>query len=448
MFLGDRVLSYIIIVTLLFIIINLYLSNYDFMHPSFLFCFVFFISEIFCFIFKNKYSIYINLNTFYVLTIGFLVFTIINVLFRNNIVTNKNIIKYTNIKYISIPNKFIFALIIIQILTIVFNVVYLKDIAIASGKSDLSIFQCINLYDHIIKFEFDFFMSLNVHKPLIYKLGFPLISCLGYVLIYIMVNNFVALKKIKVIHVIAVLFMCISFILTGGRSDIFRTITFAFVIYYILSLKKGNFKAFNLKFLFKIILGCLIITIIMFLLMFLMGRNKSIGNIFEYLFVYLGGPVFNLNTFLDNNITMFFLGDSSLFGKYTIQPFFNFIGRNFAIQDLLYNNIYFVTNAGNVYTTYYEFIYDFGYIGIIPMLLIMAGYYVITYSNIIYNEISFFDYKLFIYAYLFNDLLMSFFMNRFYTTILSGPFFKFLFVFFFFYGIIKYNKTSIVKEKS
>ena len=85
--------------------------------------------------------------------------------------------------------------------------------------------------------------------------------------------------------------------------------------------------------------------------------------------------------------------------------------------------------TGNVYTMFYPIIYDFGYFGILIFLTVEAGYYCYFYnknnSSPLKNGISI---SVFIYAYLFNDLIMSTFSNRFYSTVLDAPFIKMVIV--------------------
>ena len=81
---------------------------------------------------------------------------------------------------------------------------------------------------------------------------------------------------------------------------------------------------------------------------------------------------------------------------------------------------------GNVYTTYNVFAYDFGYFGVFPLIFVVALYYTSTYKKILCDtkSVKSIDFNLFIYAYLFNDLIMLPFSNRFYSTILDAPFIK------------------------
>lgn len=71
---------------------------------------------------------------------------------------------------------------------------------------------------------------------------------------------------------------------------------------------------------------------------------------------------------------------------------------------------------GNVYTMYYMFIKDFGYLGIVPLTAVIAIFY-----NGIYSKLMDFSKcklvlgcSLFIYGYLTNALIMLLFSNRFY----------------------------------
>ena len=166
----------------------------------------------------------------------------------------------------------------------------------------------------------------------------------------------------------------------------------------------------------------------MLFVMKLMGRGGAIGkSLANYLFVYVGAEIVNLDTFLHSNDISFLSGFSVLFGQYTFQPVYTYIGKIFNIPFLYYPTIEIIEKSangigiGNVHTTYYPFIYDFGYIGIL-LIACIAFYYIYSYQNLITRKKTGFDYKLFIFAYLFNDLVMLFFSNRFFETV-TDPFF-------------------------
>ena len=99
--------------------------------------------------------------------------------------------------------------------------------------------------------------------------------------------------------------------------------------------------------------------------------------------------------------------------------------------------------TGNVFTTFYMFFYDFTYFGIIPLVSVIALYFVPTYSRILGTEYCekkyLFDYRLFIYAYLFNDVIMLIFSNRFFESVITVGFLRFLITSAILVWIIKQN---------
>ena len=165
----------------------------------------------------------------------------------------------------------------------------------------------------------------------------------------------------------------------------------------------------------------------------MLGRGTDGFNIFGYIFNYVGAPVVNLDTFLRNNDITLFRGVSEVpvFAPHILRGLYAYIakvcGTNlFSIAEI--NFFSFSRNGieiGNVYTMFYKIIFDFGYFGVVCWTGMMALYYSVTYvkvrTNISRHPI---DFRLFIYAYLFNDLVMSAFSNRFYETIFDAPFIK------------------------
>ena len=422
----------LISITLFFLMLN-YIITKDYMHPSVVFCFMFFVCAMQCLFFSKTFQITLHSESIFVLTIGFSLFTLITMFCKKN----KKEIGTVKLQNIEVSNKLILILIILQILTIISFICYLNDIANAYnnyGVINAPFTKKIQLYDWLIKFNVDAFRNLNVSKPYIYRFGFPLVSTFGYIVLYVIVNNFVVSKKVSILQIIVILLMSISIILTGSRTPLFRIITFALILYYILACRNGIFKQGNLKILLKLIVVIAITVFFMLFVMKLMGRGDTMGkSLANYLFVYVGAEIVNLDTFLHSNDISFLSGFSILFGQYTFQPIYTYIGKIFNIPFLYYPTIEIVEKSangffvGNVHTTYYPFIYDFGYIGIL-LICVIAFYYIYSYQNLITRKKTGFDYKLFIFAYLFNDLIMLFFSNRFFEAVSDPFFFKMLFL--------------------
>ena len=93
---------------------------------------------------------------------------------------------------------------------------------------------------------------------------------------------------------------------------------------------------------------------------------------------------------------------------------------------------------------FYKLLYDFGYLGFIPLVIFMDVYYCATYNKVMIraNKMKF-DFRLFIYAYLFNDLIMSAFSNRFYDTVFHGNFIKFVPITFLLYCVVVESRIKI-----
>lgn len=116
--------------------------------------------------------------------------------------------------------------------------------------------------------------------------------------------------------------------------------------------------------------------------------------------------------------------DTYLGGKYGISQYLYQLDLPF----LKHNGL----NTGNVYTTFYQFYYDFGYDGIVPLMAIIALYFSCAYRKIYNNK----PFTIIIYAYLFNDLIMLIFSDRFYETVASIGFVKHLLVTFILYKVL------------
>ena len=76
---------------------------------------------------------------------------------------------------------------------------------------------------------------------------------------------------------------------------------------------------------------------------------------------------------------------------------------------------------GNVYTTFYPFIYDFGFLGVLVLTVIMAVVCVWLYNKVNFVRISSNRISMYVvcYAYLVNDIVMSPFAARFYENVVN-----------------------------
>ena len=231
--------------------------------------------------------------------------------------------------------------------------------------------------------------------------------------------------------------MCTSILLNGSRSPLLRVVTFIIIEMYILNYKKYHYRKGNLKFFLKLIFIVLAVSALMVVLLSLMGRSENMVNISRYIFTYTGAPIVNLDNYLQRTSIKMLGGDTVFWGEHTFYKGYAYLAKilkvSFTDKVQQIDSFMFSNNGieiGNVYTTYNVFACDFGYLGVFPLIFIVAMYYTVAYKKILRNtEMSkTIDLNLFIYAYLFNDLVMLPFSNRFYDTILDAPFIKMIIV--------------------
>lgn len=418
---------YLLVFSLLLILIfNLLIVNLDYMHPSILFVVPFLVFGVTSILGEEAYKIIFHEETLLVIVSSALIFTFITLLSQTVYKSKENL--NFPLTEIIISKKVTLFFIVFFIVTQLAFIKYLEAISLAHFGYSGSLGEMISLYDVMTKFWTEIFSELNVPIPLLYRIGNTITQGFGYLIVYIFIHNYVATKRIDKLHLLIILLLCLNIILNGSRSPIFRIVTMMLITFYVLYNKQNNVRKGNIKFLLKSLLIVIFSGTFFIALLSLMGRENDL-DMFHYIFIYVGAPLVNLDNYLA------FRPDGSyatIFGEQTFRGLYAYIAKIISDESLIFPTIdqfTFSNNGleiGNVYTTFYSFIYDFEYVGFIPLILIIALYYVFTYQRlktraIKTNKVHF---SLFIYAYLFNDLIMLAFSNRFYTTVLDIGFIK------------------------
>lgn len=409
-------------------------ENRDFLSPSSVFCMMLLGSLFMCVISSSDYSFELGLKVFNVLLCGTLIFTVISLLHyvshkRTNIFPIDPSCFAKVFNPIELSKTVLFAFLIIELVVSYFAIKYIIDIATAStgGFSSLSI--AIGIYDNLQKFDLQGLQDLHVNRHPIYSMGWPLLTSVSYISIYVICHNLILCKKKEsVLTTIVAVYFALTF-LSGGRTYAFRVIT-AFVTYfYYFSNAKLGFHKRQLSFILKIILVAIGVVAFFTLMRQVLGRNMSDYKWYQTMFSYFGAPIVNLDYYLEQCI----YPTSKLFGQESLFGIYNFIGNRFNIGEYIYSlDLPFVyctgRNTGNVYTMFYQFVHDFGYWGIVPLVTFMAYVYNKLYrkSYVSIKKKNTVSISLFIYGYLINDLIMSFFSNKFYETTVTVGFARFM----------------------
>lgn len=165
----------------------------------------------------------------------------------------------------------------------------------------------------------------------------------------------------------------------------------------------------------------------------LLGREPSYDSTYGFA-VYCGAQIKNLDLFMDSPLRSNEFGSNQIWGRETffvlnkeLSKYLNdekLYARRFDLPWLSYKGL----SLGNVYTTFYQFYYDFEYTGVIILTALMAFISILTYRKSINMNQSFFELSLYMvcYARIGYCLLLSFFSNKFYEEFFTIGFLKIL----------------------
>lgn len=289
----------LILVTIVFLMFGYLITHADIFSPFCVFCEMFLIAEFLCLFFVRMYKVEIHLNTILVIALGMISFGIVSVFFNMKRVDVRNYGEQHSRNYISINYLIQLVFLILEVLVVFYHAKYIKDVVAAFGYSTSSIFDIAGKYHVIALFNYNNFIEKAVSASFIYRHGIVWITAYAYVLLYILINNLAVKKKIEIIQIIYLGIYAFDQMLSGGRTALFRMITAILIITVICFglNKRRNFT----KLLFKIvgiIFGIILLLIGINMLLNRTGENSTLNLILESIYVYIGAPIQNLDTYL------------------------------------------------------------------------------------------------------------------------------------------------------
>ena len=134
---------------------------------------------------------------------------------------------------------------------------------------------------------------------------------------------------------------------------------------------------FNIRPVFlKIIFLLSAVSLFFISFIYIVGRSQAdmdFEAVAMSMFIYAGAPIFNLDIYLQNSWEQ----THGIFGELTFIRLINWLGIKFGESSLVYElDLPFLSyrnyDLGNVYTTFYAFIYDFGFLGVVFLTGFMA----------------------------------------------------------------------------
>lgn len=451
-------ISLLLILSIIFLVVNYRASNQDFMNPAVIFCLINVLSSAMAVLMKYIYGIDFHWNTLGVLASGMLIFTIVGIIsweitkyhivYKKSskkkyfIASKKSFNKTIDIKKTHINKIWILIFVIFELVVAYYRIIYVRTVVRTINGGAFGLAEAIGRYNSIVKNRTYLLRNAGISSGKIYSYGWPLCISFSMVLSVLAIYRKKIEGKLPLLYLLPYAVMIIMSFLSGGRTAAFRYIL-AFIIQYIFVTRiyEKSYLKGNLQMLRKLIPMMIIILLIMGLSLNFIGRSTKIP-LFEYTTAYLGAPLYNLDIFYNSSH-----GLTSLFGEQTFQSIYSIIGSLFNIPSFIYDlnlpyNRFEGHYLGNVYTMYFAILQDFGYFGVFPLTAIFAGYFTFAYRYLMDFRKSKIGPSLIIYGYLFNDLVMAMFSCKFYETIGSSLFIKFVFFTIFGWIMIKTGYLS------
>lgn len=405
-----EIIALLILIILLFINYNVF--DKDIVAPPVIFILTFCISFFDALLNLGIWNTALSINTILIIVVGALVFTIVSVLLR--IISKKNVNKSEDIivKYIDISKWKLMVFLIFQLVVIFFVQKYVKELAGPYAKNG-SLSASISMYQYLTKFT-----TLKLAFPKVLTYTYILSNSSAFVFGYVAVYNFFYSRKINYLAIINMLVSMAGSFLTGSRGVAIQVILSLIIIY--LLLYRDNGGKIKLSVLVKPLLVLIGLLLSFRFFAKILGRDHSLG-LFEYISVYLGAPIKNLDTFLNTG----YHSSNDIWGFNTFSMQWQWINEKFSLglpKDTINVNMQFLNghNLGNVFTAYKDYISDFGYFGATICIVVMAFVmgYLYEHTKIVEQRESktAIKWSRLLFGYLSVNMAFTFFSNKFYES--------------------------------
>ncbi len=430
---------YLLALTLIVITVLVYMiRNERIIAPSMLFMIPFSLSAFYLILNIDRWSVVLNLNTYLVIVggcISFLVGTSVGKLsFRTRRVKDTGLLNFCR------KEKDINSLVFLVFLFVEVIILYLCLRGIRNvvhrygfyGSLSFEIYRYRNLGIYTTE-------SVSLGRYLDWAYSFNLAA--GYIWAYIFAYRFANKKRISLILIACILVSLVTGFIKGGRQASVQMIISGLLYYMFFFLRKSSRARLPVKKILKIIILVAVIAVSFQSLGKVLGRTVQ-ADFDQYIAVYLSGCIRNLNEWLKESHPL-----PDIFGKMTFANLYPYLGRKFSRPEWIYAlDLPYLSanglNSGNIYTTFYAYIYDFGYIGVAILPFIIGFISQHAYKRAIkrksFSEMDI-DIPLLFYGFVSYLLAFSFFSNKFYEALVSISTVRFLIFWFIIKMAIKHS---------
>lgn len=410
--------------------------------PSFLFCLGFSVSAIVAAFYAGNWSFSLGFETFCIVLMGCVTFVAAaagaRLLVKHKSLEKRGKIADKPRHLKTAGNVFpswrrFTVLAVVQLFVFVVTLSYIQNMS-----PDLSISEAISRYNSLSTFTTE-----DVSFP------FPFRQFRGFIVSGTYVVSFLAGQQLarRLSPQIIPCLICIvfSFALTlelGYRTDCLVLAICIFTAFCIERERLGNSGLLSDR---RIVIALLVMILVgIFSFRFLaFGRDLDSYNTLDYLAEYLGAQIPNLDTFVSTNA---FPVNQSIPGYMTFINDYGYLAEKLGISEWSYvldlpfldRNGY---DMGNVYTTFYAYLYDFGYLGVVLLTAIEAFVSQLIFEAALRCKYS--DYFGILYGYVAATLALSFFSNKFFESIFIGSIVAFTLMGIFYFLFVRVTKEHL-----
>lgn len=435
-------------ILLLIILISLLIFNYlwfrKIFHPAIIFIFFFTLSVLNGVMNTNGWDYYLNWITVGVIGGGAFIFTLCSVgvdailqLVRTRTYVIPFCVEQLSVhqerkraQAIHIPLWVYLTSLIFLLLTAVLMFKRVENIVYATGYQGNPL-HALTEYTRLTKFE-----QVDTSVRGILGQMFVASQAMSYAWGYIMLRNFFSKERKKDWLALINFLVALVIPLTSGARAGLVIVVFATIIYALIFFSQEEL-AFRKKYRRKtaIVVSAIALSgVILFRpLVTLMGRDTGTMSTFDYISFYLGAPVKNLDMYLCDTLPTPIVTHSQYWGQQTFAILYESIAHWTGNEAVKYWNDwqpfqeYNGHGLGNVYTTYYPYIFDWGILGAFIAIAVTAILcqwlysHVVNYSLLPYNTLQL---STIMYGFVAYGLMMSFYLNFLVTNVVSSAFIR------------------------
>lgn len=419
----------LVLILILLLIISYFLNKEEILSPAVIFSGSFVYCGLWALAYKEKWNTVLSFNTCLVIGFGVFIYVFTTTIVRMVMERNKTVSSTFSVAPITPIEIDNWKLILFLLFSLIITIGYTRALKSTTGIQSIS--QAVTAYKQASQSS-----TMPYSLPRWVNYGRTIVNASGFWFAYVIARNLYVQKKEKLITWAIMLVSMYCFSLTGGRSGSINQLLSLFIIYMVFKMQeKKSGRFLSIKQITLLIMAIIIGLLVFQSLGHLMGRTVKY-NLFDYLALYGGAEFHNLNLFINNRLQGII---HPFFGSQTFRNLIApFVGSYYFDLPFIHSNGYFL---GNVGTTFYSLLYDFGYMGCMIMVAIMA-----IFSQYYYERIKgspspkkTVSIKLVFWGYIFNAFVFAFFSNWFFENTVSITFLEYLLYWFVFNLIFCYK---------